>query len=196
MACCRWVRGKQYITFPKSHPSESDTREHSNNTMLHLNLLEYHFTANPSTETNRLSPTQVSCLGASGSDRVLTVAKGEGMPLVLMSSTSGPDEVMKGIELGAVDFLETPVSQLKLRNIWQHVVRKVHSVLFPYHTTCATRKSRRCQNSMGPAPAQVLRTGRLHVWYCMHYTCTNILLRSCADDVRRTRARTQRQGGE
>lgn len=49
------------------------------------------------------------------------------MPLVLMSSCSGPDEVMKGIELGAVDFLETPVSQLKLRNIWQHVVRKVSS---------------------------------------------------------------------
>ena len=72
---------------------------------------------------------QVSCLCAGGSDRVLAAAKAAGMPLVLMSSSSGPDEVMKGIESGAVDFLETPVSQLKLRNIWQHVVRKVH---FPH----------------------------------------------------------------
>ena len=32
--------------------------------------------------------------------------------------------VMHGIELGAVDVLEKPLSSLKLRNIWQHVVRK------------------------------------------------------------------------
>ena len=69
------------------------------------------------------------------------------MPLVLMSSTSGPDEVMKGIELGAVDFLETPVSQLKLRNIWQHVVRKVQSILFQ-HLKCISRKFRTCQTVM------------------------------------------------
>ena len=36
---------------------------------------------------------------------------------------------MKGIELGAVDFLEMPISPLKLRNIWQHVVRKASDPL-------------------------------------------------------------------
>ena len=44
---------------------------------------------------------------------------------MLTGASTGPDEVMKGIELGAVDFLEMPISPLKLRNIWQHVVRKV-----------------------------------------------------------------------
>ena len=34
-------------------------------------------------------------------------------------------DVWRGIELGAADVLEKPLSLLKLRNIWQHVVRKV-----------------------------------------------------------------------
>ena len=65
------------------------------------------------------------------SQRLLTGAKADGLPLVLMSSSSGPAEVMKGIDSGAVDFLETPVSELKLRNIWQHVVRKVRAAPCP-----------------------------------------------------------------
>ena len=62
---------------------------------------------------------------ATASQQLLASAKFGGLPLVLMGASSGPDEVMKGIELGAVDFLEMPISPLKLRNIWQHVVRKV-----------------------------------------------------------------------
>lgn len=48
-----------------------------------------------------------------------------GLPLVLMSEGGSANEVWKSIELGAVEYLEKPLSQLKLRNIWQHVVRKV-----------------------------------------------------------------------
>ena len=48
------------------------------------------------------------------------------LPLVLMVDKDSPyRDVMRGIELGAVDVLEKPLSSLKLRNIWQHVVRKV-----------------------------------------------------------------------
>ena len=50
-----------------------------------------------------------------------------GLPLVLMSEGGSANQVWKSIELGAVEYLEKPLSQLKLRNIWQHVVRKVCS---------------------------------------------------------------------
>ncbi|BDA50866.1 probable two-component response regulator ORR21 at N-terminal half [Coccomyxa sp. Obi] len=50
------------------------------------------------------------------------------LPLVLMSEkSSSTDDVWRGIELGAADVLEKPLSSLKLRNIWQHVVRKMMS---------------------------------------------------------------------
>ena len=49
----------------------------------------------------------------------------DGMPLILMSDGGSANKVWKSIELGAVEYLEKPLSQLKLRNIWQHVVRKV-----------------------------------------------------------------------
>lgn len=48
-----------------------------------------------------------------------------GVQLVLMNSCAKPDDVMLGIESGAADFLQKPVSTHRLRNIWQHVVRKV-----------------------------------------------------------------------
>ncbi|KAK9806727.1 hypothetical protein WJX72_000716 [[Myrmecia] bisecta] len=48
-----------------------------------------------------------------------------GLPLVLMAESGSTGEVWKGIELGAADVLEKPLSLLKLRNIWQHVVRKM-----------------------------------------------------------------------
>ena len=42
-----------------------------------------------------------------------------------MSEGGSATEVLKSIELGAVEYIEKPLSLLKLRNIWQHVVRKV-----------------------------------------------------------------------
>ncbi|KIY96629.1 hypothetical protein MNEG_11334 [Monoraphidium neglectum] len=48
-----------------------------------------------------------------------------GVPCILMAADPSPDDVMQGVSLGAVDFLAKPLSQLKLRNIWQHTVRKM-----------------------------------------------------------------------
>ena len=64
-------------------------------------------------------------VGDAESQWLLGQARARNLPLVLMSASGGAGEVMKGIELGAVDYLEKPVSLDKLRNIWQHVVRKV-----------------------------------------------------------------------
>lgn len=49
-----------------------------------------------------------------------------GLPLVLVSAPGTMSEcVWRGIEVGAAEVLEKPLSLLKLQNIWQHVVRKV-----------------------------------------------------------------------
>ena len=57
-------------------------------------------------------------------------------PVVLMSDCgaaagghggSTHEIVMRAVRLGAVDFLDKPLSLLKLKNIWQHSVRKVRS---------------------------------------------------------------------
>ena len=69
---------------------------------------------------------QAKGLGSLGSaqQELLTVAAG--LPIILTAeNTSSTDDVWKGIELGAAEVLEKPLSSLKLRNIWQHVVRKV-----------------------------------------------------------------------
>ncbi|KAI3433918.1 hypothetical protein D9Q98_003720 [Chlorella vulgaris] len=49
----------------------------------------------------------------------------EHTPVVLMSSCSTSEDVMRAVKLGAVDFLDKPLSHLKLKNIWQHSVRKM-----------------------------------------------------------------------
>lgn len=59
-----------------------------------------------------------------GDAEQLVKSKG-GVPLILMSESEAPGDVLQGIKLGAVDFLKRPLSPLKLRNIWQHAVRRV-----------------------------------------------------------------------
>lgn len=49
----------------------------------------------------------------------------EDTPVVLMSEGGDTDDVMRAVTLGAVDFLDKPLSVLKLKNIWQHSVRKM-----------------------------------------------------------------------
>ena len=49
----------------------------------------------------------------------------EDVPVVLMSEGGVTDEVMRAVKLGAVDFLDKPLSVLKLKNIWQHSVRRM-----------------------------------------------------------------------
>ena len=48
--------------------------------------------------------------------------------MLMVDALSPYSAVMHGIELGAVDVLEKPLSSLKLRNIWQHVVRKASAL--------------------------------------------------------------------
>lgn len=46
--------------------------------------------------------------------------------MVLISTPGTTTEcVWRGLEVGAAEVLEKPLSLLKLQNIWQHVVRKV-----------------------------------------------------------------------
>lgn len=47
------------------------------------------------------------------------------LPLVLTGENISQQKKLLGIKCGAVDFLEKPVALLKLRNVWQHTVRKV-----------------------------------------------------------------------
>jgi CheY-like chemotaxis protein len=49
----------------------------------------------------------------------------EGVPVVLMAEQGNAKDVMRSVQLGAVDFLDKPLSTLKLKNIWQHCVRKM-----------------------------------------------------------------------
>ncbi|XP_022641126.1 two-component response regulator ORR21-like [Vigna radiata var. radiata] len=45
--------------------------------------------------------------------------------VIMMSGDSTTSAVMKGIRHGACDYLIKPVREEELRNIWQHVVRKI-----------------------------------------------------------------------
>lgn len=49
----------------------------------------------------------------------------EDTPVILMSEGSTTGDVLRAVKLGAVDWLDKPLSVLKLKNIWQHSVRKV-----------------------------------------------------------------------
>lgn len=46
------------------------------------------------------------------------------LPTIMMSNTENLDIMMQGIAAGASEFLQKPLSSEKLKNIWQHVVRK------------------------------------------------------------------------
>lgn len=47
------------------------------------------------------------------------------LPVIMMSGDSTTSAVMKGIRHGACDYLIKPVREEELRNIWQHVARKI-----------------------------------------------------------------------
>lgn len=68
---------------------------------------------------------ETSVVAEKDADSTSLVSKIGGVPLILMGQNSTQQQLMLGVNLGAVDFLEKPVSALKLRNIWQHTVRKM-----------------------------------------------------------------------
>lgn len=69
---------------------------------------------------------QANLFAKESSDGQLLLEAADGLPLVLISTPgTTPECVWRGIEVGAAEVLEKPLSLLKLQNIWQHVVRKV-----------------------------------------------------------------------
>ncbi|KAJ7944635.1 Two-component response regulator-like APRR2 [Quillaja saponaria] len=65
---------------------------------------------------------EVNTSNTQGSFKFLENAKD--LPTVMTSNVHCLNTMMKCIALGAVEFLQKPLSEEKLRNIWQHVVHK------------------------------------------------------------------------
>ncbi|KEH31560.1 two-component response regulator-APRR2-like protein [Medicago truncatula] len=65
---------------------------------------------------------EVSSSSCEGGFRFLENAKD--LPTIMTSNSDCLNTMMKCIALGAVEFLSKPLSEDKLRNIWQHVVHK------------------------------------------------------------------------
>lgn len=79
------------------------------------------------------------------------------LPTIMMSNTSCLNTTMKCLALGAAEFLQKPISEDKLKNIWQHVVHKAFNTqenvlsksLKPVKTSIASMLH------LGPEEAQV-----------------------------------------
>ncbi|KAL2612069.1 hypothetical protein R1flu_023761 [Riccia fluitans] len=69
----------------------------------------------------------VEAMTGDGLDGFKILEAARHLPTILMSNTENMAIMMQGIALGAADFLQKPLSDEKLRNIWQHVVRKALS---------------------------------------------------------------------
>ncbi|KAK6234086.1 hypothetical protein QUC31_006492 [Theobroma cacao] len=59
------------------------------------------------------------------------------IPVIMMSSHDSMSTVFRCLSKGAVDFLVKPIRKNELKNLWQHVWRKCHSVsCYSYPTLC------------------------------------------------------------
>lgn len=73
-------------------------------------------------ESFHVAIVEVNTNNSNGSFKFLETAKD--LPTVMTSNVHCLSTMMKCIALGAVEFLRKPLSEDKLRNIWQHVVHK------------------------------------------------------------------------
>ncbi|KAJ8774472.1 hypothetical protein K2173_016918 [Erythroxylum novogranatense] len=73
-------------------------------------------------ESFHVAIVEVTSSDSNGCFRFLETAKD--LPTIMTSNIQCLSTMMKCIALGAVEFLRKPVSEDKLRNIWQHVVHK------------------------------------------------------------------------
>ncbi|XVF10989.1 hypothetical protein REPUB_Repub07fG0230400 [Reevesia pubescens] len=73
-------------------------------------------------ESFHVAIVEVSTNNSNGSFKFLETAKD--LPTIMTSNIHCISTMMKCIALGAVEFLRKPLSEDKLRNIWQHVVHK------------------------------------------------------------------------
>ena len=101
-----------------------------------------------------------------------------GLPLVLLSPSESMTEcVWRGIEIGAAEVLEKPLSTHKLQNIWQHVVRRVELISNRAQSlcgNCSTEVVRNCCLSNSHSLILILHSN-LWMLHCV------IKTRSCAD---------------
>ncbi|KAJ0111922.1 hypothetical protein Patl1_01185 [Pistacia atlantica] len=74
-------------------------------------------------ESFHVAIVEVSTSNSNGRFKFLEAAKD--LPTIMTSNIHCLSTMMKCIALGAVEFLRKPLSEDKLKNIWQHVVHKV-----------------------------------------------------------------------
>ena len=81
---------------------------------------------NPAAQRIDIMLCDAACLAKKTPENAALLAWAKTLPLVLMASSSMcPAEIISGItKQGAVDFMEKPLNVLKVKNIWQHVVRR------------------------------------------------------------------------
>lgn len=77
------------------------------------------------------------------------------LPIVVMGANATREQKMAGVNAGAVDFLEKPLSSLKLRNVWQHTVRKVRLRARPLPAASAAAQARALPDRRLSAPGRV-----------------------------------------
>ena len=65
-------------------------------------------------------------------------------------------EVVRGINMGAIQILEKPMVEENARNIWQHVIRKMmatdRATMTPDRTTCADRRENEAERGLSLSP--------------------------------------------
>ncbi|XP_020261323.1 two-component response regulator-like APRR2 isoform X2 [Asparagus officinalis] len=73
-------------------------------------------------ESFHVAIVEVTSSNSQGSFKFIEMAKD--LPVIAISDVRCLSTMMKCISLGAAEFLQKPLSEEKLRNIWQHVVHK------------------------------------------------------------------------
>lgn len=105
----------------------------------------------------------------------------EGVPVLLMAEQGCAKDVLRSVQLGAVDFLDKPLSTLKLKNIWQHCVRKMMRSASSRHIPKNFEVSRPCYSAdvaasaahnQVPVPSSM--TGPIVPGASLGYPCTGI----------------------
>uniref|UniRef100_A0A7N0U4A2 Two-component response regulator-like APRR2 n=1 Tax=Kalanchoe fedtschenkoi TaxID=63787 RepID=A0A7N0U4A2_KALFE len=103
------LEGMDYIVSTFCDEDEALSAAFSNSEVFHVAIVE------------------VSTVKCDGSFKFLQMAKG--LPTVMTASAQCLTTTMKCIALGAIEVLNKPICEDKLRNIWQHVVHKAYSAV-------------------------------------------------------------------
>ncbi|KAI8014353.1 Two-component response regulator ARR10 [Camellia lanceoleosa] len=102
--------------------------------------------------------TDVIMLDMNGFELLEIIGLEMDMPVIMMSANDDKELVMKGVRHGARDYLIKPIRLEEVKNIWQHVVRKI---LFNA-TKFGTMQAGTDQNLPIPSSKRVSWTAMLH----------------------------------